>query len=160
MATAPESNLQSVEIDYIEVDMPSAARAGCSACDDARARLDKAVALVSPVLETLGIRPAVRHLKVRSAREAELLRLWGSPTIRIGFADLHPEHRDPQDAHPEAGGEERVWVWRGQEHNQPPVEMLTEALLRMAAEPAEQHPGAYQLPPYLKRFISEPEASA
>jgi len=160
MNIAPESNLQPVEIDYIEVDMPGTAREGCSSCDDARARLDKALALVSPVLETLGIRPAVRHLKVCSTREAELLRVWGSPTIRIGSADLHPEHRGLRDAHPQAGGEERVWVWRGQEHNQPPVEMMTEALLRMAAEPAEQRPGAYQLPPYLKRFISEPEACA
>jgi len=130
------------QIDFIEVDMPRPTR---SACDDARVRLDKAIDMLSQPFEELGLKVNVREIRVRTAQEAELLRVRGSPTIRIGAADIFPEHGDD---------EARVWHWRGQEYPAPPAAMFTEALLKVAAEPHERARGAYEVPAYLRRFLS------
>lgn len=136
------------EIDYIEVDMPSAERTACGACDDARSRLDKAIASVSPELGRLGVVPKIRHLKVRTLREAELLKVRGSPSIRIGRLDLYPEHSGEN-------GETRIWRWQGREFSTPPLEMLTQALLRIAANTDELTEGNYNVPAYFLKFIAE-----
>jgi len=134
---------QSLVVDFIEVAMPVDARAGCSACDSARARLESAVEAVQPLLEEIGVAIKIRDLRVRTMAEAELLRLPASPTIRVGSVEVAPEHRD---------GETRIWHWRGGEHALPPKGMLVEALLSAAARPGppREH---HRLSPYLNRFL-------
>jgi hypothetical protein len=150
--TSSDTALAIVEIDYIEVDMTRAERRACSACDDARGRLDAALEAVAPVLREVGLRPRVRSLKVTTAAEAELLRLRGSPTIRIGGREIVPEHGDP-------AGEARAWTWRGRHHDLPPKAMSTEALLALAGTAQTDLRGAYVLPDYLRRFVDASAAA-
>lgn len=135
-----------IQIDYIEVDMPAQARTSCSACDGAKTRLDRAIEGVSGIFGQLGLNVEVRDIRVRTVEEAELLRVRGSPTIRIGVADIFPEHRQ---------GEQRIWHWRGHENTAPPTAMFTQALLKLAANREALPLGPYQVPSYLLRFLAE-----
>lgn len=135
-----------LEIDYIEVDMPQAARKSCASCDNARARLEEAIDRMASSLREIGTRVEVRELKVRTRVEAELLQVRGSPTIRIAGLDFHPEHRGTD-------GEERVWHWRGGEYSLPPAGMFAEAL--MAARGAMLQSASYEVPTYLRRYLTE-----
>ena len=148
--TAPDPS--TVEIDYIEVDMPRPERSGCSACDDVRTRLDAALGTVEQVLRAIGLRVKVRSLEVTTAAEAELLRLRGSPTVRIGGREIAPVHRGP-------AGEERVWHWRGEEHALPPEAMFTEALLDLANAREARQWNAYVLPDYIRRYVAAERAA-
>ena len=144
--SGPDQTNATIQIDYIEVDMPSRARADCSACDDAKTRLDRAIEGVSGIFGQLGLDVEVRDIRVRTVEEAELLRVRGSPTIRIGVADMFPEHRQ---------GEQRIWHWRGHENAAPPTAMFTQALLKLAADHEVLPLGSYKVPSSLRRFLAE-----
>jgi len=151
MTERPHTMLRrTLPIDFIEVAMPEPERAGCAACDSARARLDAAIAAAGPILDQIEIDIAVREILVRTRAEAKLLRLRASPTIRIHGKEIAPEHGE---------GEKRAWHWRGQALDLPPANMIVEAILAAAADPVSLPTAPYALPSYLGRFLADQTAS-
>jgi len=150
---------RTLDIFVMEVDMSAGGKASCSACSATAARVAEAAERVRPVFDALGTELTVLPLLMRDEAQARALGLRSSPMIRIGGIDLHPEHRDRA---PDASGwfdTDRVWWWNGEAHDQPPLAMLIDAVLRAYAQGAPTDPGAgsVQVPAYVRQFLQGAE---
>jgi hypothetical protein len=150
-----------LDVQFLEVDMNSEGTAGCGACDSARSRLRSALWTAEPVLEELGVEVRVRDVLVETEEQARSLAFRASPTIRVGGIELVPEHRAPEGIPGGAeDGEDRSWLWQGEEHALPPRAMLLDAILQAYAAPeGEAHQtsaftGSYEVPAYVRRFLA------
>ncbi|MBF0334887.1 MAG: DUF2703 domain-containing protein, partial [Alphaproteobacteria bacterium] len=129
-------------------------------CQGAEAALDAALAAAGPALAALGVTVATRKTLVEGEEQARALRLVSSPSIRINGRDIQPELREDMcgtcsTLPGQTAVECRVWTWRGEEHQAPPVGMIVEALLRAAqAEPAPAGADAdFAVPENLRGFF-------
>lgn len=106
----------------------------CERCQGAESNLDAAINQVSTVLKAAGydiVRNKVNILSKELAIEYEFL---SSPTIRINGNDIDLDIKETQCK--ECGdlcGDDvdcRVWVYEGIEYNEPPKEMIINAILK------------------------------
>ena len=107
---------------------------------------------------------------VESEEQARALRFVSSPTIRVDGDDVALELRESScgsEACTDGCGDQiacRVWVHRGREYTEPPVQMMVDAILGHvyggAPARAASEPGAYELPENLARFFAGKAASA
>lgn len=88
-----------------------------------------AVALVERVSRELGIEPDLRMVNVRDQEEAQRLRFLGSPTIRVGGADVDPQTAERDDYALSC----RVFQTEAGFSGQPDERWVRDALLREAA---------------------------
>jgi hypothetical protein len=157
--SVPVGTVKVVDVEFLEVDMSPERASGCGACDSARGRLRAAIETAEPVLEELGVQVRIRDVLVETEEQARILAFKASPTIKVGGIELVPEHRAPEGDQAAEGGEDRAWLWRGEEHALPPKAMILDAILRAYAvldgevhEPAASA-GRYEVPPYVRRFL-------
>ena len=108
----------------------------CTRCLGANRSLEAALGRVGDVLRAAGVEPEVNKVRVGSAEHARALRFVSSPTIRIDGEDVALELRESpcgSEACTDGCGADtacRVWVYRGVEYTEPPVEMVVDAILR------------------------------
>lgn len=135
----------------------------CTRCLGAGRNLETALDEVRGVLTERGIEVTVEAILVTSAEQARRLRFLSSPTIRIDGEDVALELRESpcgSEACTDGCGDGidcRVWVHRGREHTEPPVEMIVEAVLRHVDGVRRPHavpPAPYALPENLARFFA------
>ena len=146
-----------LQIDFLFLDLTT-----CGRCLGTERTLESALEVVRDVLDMTGIEAQVNKVLVDSAEQARALRFVSSPTIRVDGHDIAPELRESScESCAEGCGEEiacRLWVHRGQEHTEPPVAMVVDAILREvygathALSASEAKP--YELPENLARFFS------
>jgi hypothetical protein len=143
-----------LDVFVMEVEMAVAGARGCNACDTTLSRVRAAADRLRPAFDALGVEIRIEKLMVVSEPQARVLGLRASPMVRIGAIDLVPDHRDrsPDGAQGAWIETDRVWRWRGEEHDQPPVGMLVDAMMRgYAAAPIEpDHP----MPAYVRQFLA------
>lgn len=143
----------------------------CTRCLGAGRSLESALADVRDVLAARGVEVVVDRTLVESAAQARELRFISSPTIRIDGEDVALELRESScgsEACTDGCGDQiacRVWVHRGHEYTEPPVEMIVEAVLRHAdggGRAQATAPAPYELPENLARFFAgrDPAAEA
>jgi Domain of unknown function (DUF2703) len=151
-----------LRIDFLFLDL-----ATCTRCRAADRSLAVALEVARDVLTAAGTRVEVNKIRVESAAQARELGLVSSPTIRVNGRDIAHELRESPcgcEACTDGGGASidcRVWVHRGREHSEPPVEMILDAILReLYAGPAVQRERApYELPENLERFFTAKAAA-
>lgn len=140
----------------------------CIRCRGADRNLESALEAARYVLTAAGTEVDVNKIHVESAAQARELGLVSSPTIRVNGHDIALELRESScgsEACTDGCGESidcRVWVHRGREHTEPPVEMILDAILRevyggSAVERARE-PQPYELPENLERFFASKAA--
>lgn len=145
-----------LQIDFLFLDLTT-----CGRCLGTERSLDSALEVVREVLDLTGIEVEVNKVLVQSAEQARALRFMSSPTIRVDGHDIAPDLPGStcESCGEGCGGEVacRVWVHGGQEHTEPPVAMVVDAILREAyggASLSAFDAGPYELPENLARFFA------
>jgi hypothetical protein len=164
--TAAEPELQPLDIAFLFLD-----RSACGRCRQTEEALDRAVARLRPVLETLGRSPSVRKIHVTSADQALALGFEASPTVRIEGRDIQPDIAlgrcaDCGDLCGCADGVDcRVWKWDGERTTVMPDALFVAAALRAiripgadAAAPPGDGAGPDAPSESLRRFFSTDRA--
>jgi Domain of unknown function (DUF2703) len=159
----PETR-RKLRIDLLALDLTT-----CTRCLGTDRSLEAALERVGDVLRAAGIEPEVNKVRVESAESARALRFVSSPTIRVDGEDVALELRESpcgSEACTDGCGDDtacRVWVYRGSEYTEPPVEMIVDAILRRVygGAPGLRAAGAagYELPENLARFFAGRQAS-
>jgi hypothetical protein len=154
----PETR-RKLRIDLLFLDLTT-----CTRCLGANRSLEAALERVCDVLRAAGVEPEVNKVRVESAEHARALRFVSSPTIRVDGEDVALELRESpcgSEACTDGCGADtacRVWVYRGSEYTEPPVEMIVAAILRCvyggAAAPRADAVAGYELPENLTRFFA------
>ena len=154
----PETR-RSLRIDLLFLDLTT-----CTRCLGANRSLEAALERVGEVLRAAGVEPEVSKIRVESAEHARAVRFVSSPTIRVDGEDVALELRESpcgSEACTDGCGADtacRVWVYRGAEYTEPPVEMIVDAILRRvyggAAAPRAGVVAAFELPENLARFFA------
>lgn len=142
----------------------------CDRCRGTDRNLEFALELVRDSLAASGTKAEVEKIHVTSAAQARDLRFQSSPTLRVNGRDVALELRESScgsEACTDGRGDSiacRVWVHAGEEHTEPPVEMIVAAILGAVdrAAKAEPEPAAepYRLPRNLERFFAGQGATA
>lgn len=140
----------------------------CIPCGSTSGAIAEAVAVLEPVLATLGMELRVIKTHVTGPEMAVAHEFRSSPTIRIEGRDIAPgiTEDDCPTCGDLAGGETpvtcRTWEWRGEVYNAAPVGRIVEAVLAEAlGEPVDgvdSAPGPYRLPDNLAGFFAAREA--
>ena len=155
---------EELRIEFLFLDLMT-----CERCLGTDRNLESALELTRDVLTATGVTVSVSKVHVESAEQARALRFVSSPTIRVNGRDVALELRESScgsEACTDGCGGSiacRVWVHRGQEYTEPPVAMISEAILRhvygaaAAGEPAAE---PYELPENLARFYAGRQAAA
>jgi Domain of unknown function (DUF2703) len=148
-----------LRIDLLFLDLTT-----CTRCRGADRNLESALEAARDVLTAAGTEVDVNKIHVESAAQARELGLVSSPTIRVNGHDIALELRESScgsEACTDGCGESidcRVWVHRGREHTEPPVEMILDAILREvyggSAVERARDPQPYELPENLERFFA------
>jgi Domain of unknown function (DUF2703) len=148
-----------LRIEFLFLDLTT-----CTRCRGTDRSLEVALQVVGDLLAAASIEVVVEKIHVESAEQARALRFLSSPTIRVNDRDVALELRESScgsEACTDGCGDSiacRVWVHRGREYTEPPVEMIVDAILREVY--AEQDVGvkaqeqAYELPENLERFFA------
>lgn len=163
MLSAREAS-RSSPIRHLTVELLAIDLATCGRCVRTEASLESALRAAAARLADEGVEVYVRKVVVRTAEEAERVRLESSPTIRVDGRDIALDLRESPCADCTAlcgcGGDVacRVWVWEGREHLEAPEAMIEDAVLRACrtvqtvAPPSAPPP--FRLPDNLRRFFA------
>jgi len=148
-----------LRIDFLFLDLTA-----CTRCRGTERSLESALEVVRDVVTAAGSEVEVNKVHVESAAQARQLGLVSSPTIRVNGRDIALELRESSygsEVCTDGCGESidcRVWVHRGREHTEPPVEMILDAILREvyggSAVQRERASDPYELPENLERFFA------
>ncbi len=126
----PAQARKQLNIDFLYLDLSV-----CERCQGAETNLDKAVAEVSSVLRSAGYEVNVNKVNIVSKDLAVKHEFVSSPTIRVNGRDIALEFRESVckecgDLCGDGDVECRVWVYEGVEYNEPPKEMIVNAILK------------------------------
>lgn len=127
-ATAEKKTLN---VELLVIDLTS-----CKRCVPTGNELKRAVGLLAPVAEVLGIELNYREAIVRTEQEAKALALMSSPTIRLNGRDIVPDIRESLCESCCDLTEDgtlvncREWHYRGKIYYAAPLPLLTEAIMR------------------------------
>ncbi len=118
-----------LDIDFLYLDLSV-----CERCQGTETNLDKAVDEVSVVLKSAGYEVNVNKVNIITRELAMKYEFVSSPTIRLNGKDIALEFKESlcQDCGDLCGDSVdcRVWVYEGVEYNEPPKEMIVNAILK------------------------------
>lgn len=129
-AAAAHKAKKVLSIDLVVIDLTT-----CKRCVPTGDQLRRAVHLLEPVAEALGIELKYRSIVVQTPQEAKAHALLSSPTIRLNGRDIDQDIREslcescrdltansiPVDC--------REWHYRGRVYNAAPLPLLIEAIM-------------------------------
>jgi hypothetical protein len=152
-----ETARRKIEIEFLYIDLTV-----CTRCLGTDANLQEALSEVSRVLEVAGVEVSLRKILVESEEQAQALRFFSSPTIRINGKNIALEFRESRCTSCEActcnGTVDcRVWVFQGQEYTEAPKAMIVDAILREVyrGTSSEEPPmRSREVPENLRRFFA------
>jgi hypothetical protein len=110
--------------------------ASCTRCTGTLTNIERAIEAVRPVAAAMGSTLALRKLVVASEQQALELRFVSSPTIRVDGREIVFETLESSCGSCSElcgcseGTDCRVWSYQGVEHEEAPVGLVVEALLR------------------------------
>jgi hypothetical protein len=156
-----------LDIELLALDLAS-----CTRCTGTLTNIEKAIEAVRPVAAAMGTALALRKRVVASEPEALELRFASSPTIRVDGREIVFETLESScGACSELcgcseGTDCRVWTYQGAEHEEAPVGLVVEALLRAlvggAGAPTAPARASepFAVPENLRRFFAGKRAKA
>lgn len=149
---APERTII-VELCYLDVTT-------CERCQGADQQVDKAVAAVRAALAPCGCSVESRKILIEDEAMARQYHLVSSPTIRVDGIDICDtvEENDCAECSDIADTDVtcRVFEYRGQKHDVPPVSLIIDTVLRVYLDELsfDLSQETYELPENLARFFS------
>ncbi len=158
-AKNPPAKKGQIDIDFMYLDLGI-----CTRCRGAQSSLEDAIAEVSRVLETTGIRVKVRNIHITSEQQAAELGFVVSPTIRVNNRDIQMDFRESRcescgtlcDC--EEGVSCREWEYQGQWYTVPPKGLIIETILKAVyggdGQEAKTVEQSRRVPDSLKRFFA------
>ncbi len=155
--TAKIAEQKSLSIEFLYADLSV-----CTRCRETDRNLEEAISEVAQVLRATGVDVMVKKIHVQSEEQAQALRFFSSPTIRMNGKDIQFELKESLcDSCGDLCGEDvlcRVWTYQGKEYTAAPESMIIEAILRAAyggtAKTAQEPPQKGITPGNLKRFFT------
>lgn len=124
----PEPNKDLV-IDFLYLDLNV-----CERCQGTEKNLDQAIQEVSSVLKSAGYNVVVNKINIASEEMAVKYEFLSSPTIRINGMDIELEVKETlcENCGDLCGDtvDCRSWVYEGTEHDEPPKEMIVNAIMK------------------------------
>jgi len=156
-----------LDIELLALDLAS-----CTRCTGTLTHIEKAIEAVRPVAEAMGTMLTLRKLVVASEQEALERRFVSSPTIRVDGREIVFETLEStcgscsELCGCSEGTDCRVWSYQGAEHEEAPVGLVVEALLRalMGGAASVSVPARssepFEVPENLRRFFAGKEAKA
>lgn len=153
---SPEPQKRQIVIDFLYLDLSV-----CERCQGTENNLEEAVRDTAGVLEAAGFDIVLNKINVTSKEMAIQHKFLSSPTIRVNGKDVAIEFKESSCR--ECGDlcgddvECRVWIYEGQEYNEPPKALIINAILKevYGGESAGAVPSApYELPKNLEVFFA------
>lgn len=153
---APKQEEKRLTIDFLYLDLSV-----CERCQGADNNLDEAIKEVSGVLKAAGYNLAINKVNITTKELAEEYEFISSPTIRIKGRDIALELKEStcKDCGDLCGDNVdcRVWIYEGIEYNEPPKEMIVNAILKAVYSEKPQNVSEkveYKLPENLETFFN------
>jgi len=156
-ADAAPAEKKILNVELLVIDLTS-----CKRCVPTADQLQRAVNLLAPAAEALGIELKHREIVIQTSQEAKALGFLSSPTIRLNGRDIA---QDICESLCESCGDLtdgdtlldcREWHYRGKVYSAAPLPLLIEALMRamldIDARPFVPEPIAV-LPENLQRYF-------
>jgi hypothetical protein len=146
-----------MKIDFLFLDLET-----CNRCRGTDRRLGEALGLVRAQVASNGADVELNRIHVATRDLARALRFRSSPTIRVNGRDIALELRESScgsEACTDGCGDSiacRVWLHEGEEHTEPPLAMVADAILGAARGEVAATGGDdedYELPENLERFF-------
>jgi hypothetical protein len=147
-----------IEMELLAIDLTT-----CGRCTGTLDNIERAIDIVRPVLDVLGIQLSVTKRVVESEAQARQYKFVTSPTVRINGRDIAFE---TLESHCEActdlsncdeATDCRVWRYRGEEHAEAPVGLVVEGILREIfgghSDAVGDTPAYRGVPENLRRFF-------
>ena len=144
--------MKQLTIDFLYLDLNTCER--CIATDET---LKEALHLLSGVFDALKYQVNVNTVNITSREIAEKYNFISSPTIRVNGTDICAElmENNCDDCGDICGDSVdcRVFVYEGNEYEQPPVPMIVDGILKVLYGNQNRDAGPYSLPDNLERFF-------
>jgi len=158
-----EGQAENVEFKILNIELVVIDLSICARCVPTGDQLQKAVQLLTPVANELGIDLKYQAIVVQSAEEAKQHALLSSPTIRINGRDIA---QDIRESVCESCGDLtenntlvdcREWHYAGKVYSSAPLPLLLESIMKSMLninnEPPVITPPLDELPENLKRYF-------
>lgn len=146
-----------VTIDFLYLDLNTCDR--CMATDDT---LNESISVLTPLLQTLNYAVEINRVNITTKELAEQYRFISSPTIRVNGVDICNELResDCKDCGDLCGDSVdcRVFVYNGEEYEEPPVVMIVDGILRALFGQPNSSENVYEVPENLKNYFKRRES--
>ncbi|MDF2685341.1 MAG: hypothetical protein K0S55_522 [Clostridia bacterium] len=150
-----KKSTKDIVIDFLYLDLTI-----CERCKGTDNNLDEAINDVSGVLKAAGYKVKINKINITSKEEAIKYKFISSPTIRINGNDIAVDVKESIcESCGDLCGENvdcRVWNYEGIDYNEPPKEMIVNAILKeiYAVDKSANKVGAdYILPHNLEVFF-------
>lgn len=147
--------MRPVTIDFLYLDLDT-----CERCVATGETVDEAVAVLAPVLGRLGRTVSINKVNITTRALAQEWRFVSSPTVRVDGVDICTELKesDCADCGALCGTSTacRVFVFDGQDYEQPPAAMIIDGILRVLYGPGDvvtPHDG-YVVPANLEAYFA------
>jgi len=158
-----EGEAERAEIKVLNIELVVIDLSVCARCVPTGDQLQKAVQLLAPVAEALGVELKYRAIVVQSEAEAKQHALLSSPTVRINGRDIA---QDIRESVCESCGDLtenktlvdcREWHYAGKVYSSAPLPLLLEAImhamLNIDKEPPVPTIPLQELPENLKKYF-------
>lgn len=145
-------NTPRFKVEFLYLDLNT-----CDRCQETETNLDSALKILLEVTNCLGYEIIVDKINVSSAELAIQHRFESSPTIRVNGQDiLGPVKENTCSECSSLSGEEtncRIFEYGGKFFNEPPVQMILEAMLKyIFGEEKEKTGNPFIMPENLRQF--------
>lgn len=142
-----------IAIDFLYLDLNT-----CERCIATGGTLDEALTALAPAFQAMNYVVDVNKVNITTKELAERYRFISSPTIRVNGVDISTELKesDCKDCGELSGCNVdcRVFVYEGEDFEQPPVAMIIDGIMRVlhgAQVQVEQKP--YTIPDNLTKYF-------
>lgn len=152
---SPNSETKKLLIDFLFLDLST-----CERCMGTDENLNEAIEDVASVLKSAGYDAVINKVNITTKELALQYEFISSPTIRINGKDIALELKEStcKDCGDICGDDVdcRVWTYKGTDYNEPPKELIVNAILKEVYggnERALVEREPYKLPTNLKVFF-------
>lgn len=127
---------ESAALSVIDIELLALDLNRCTRCVGTLNHIEKAIAIIQPVMEVIKTQVNVKRVVVKSEEQARRYRFVTSPTVRINGKDITSEMSESECetctdlCGCDEGTNCRVWRYQGEEYTEAPVGLVVESILR------------------------------
>ncbi|MCX2743321.1 DUF2703 domain-containing protein [Mangrovivirga sp. M17] len=148
-------DVKTITIDYLYLDNTT-----CTRCRETQKNLETTVDNIGKLLQSAGFDIKLNKQQMDTREKAIEFKFSKSPTIRVNGVDIGFEQKENEctDCTEMCACDEgttcRTWIINGEEYEIPPVELITERILKVIFGEIKPVGEAYSLPENLEQFYT------